>query len=139
MAENIDFYISLAKREILEKKLIELPNDDDLFQLAKQIQSKFITTESFMTLRKGCPLKLTKYLSSEIFLLLRKENFEVDREDLLRYIQRAIDVESAILHLISYSNEYSNGYVNEKELERYIFDSIPDLVGCKNLPEVFYP
>ena len=139
MAENIDFYISLAKREILEKKLIELPNDDDLFHLAKQIQSNFITTESFMSLRSSCPSKLSKYLSSEIFLLLRKENFEVDREDLLRYIQRAIDVESAILHLISYSNEYSNGYVNEKELERYIFDSIPDLVSCKNLPEVFHP
>lgn len=139
MTENIEYYIALAKREILEQKLIELPNDDDIYQLAKQMKSNMITAEDYVKLGLTCPSKLKRYLTSEIFLLLRKENFEIDREDILRYIQRAIDVESAILHLISYSNEYSNGYVNEKELERYIFDSIPDLVGCKNLPEVFYP
>ena len=55
-------------------------------------------------------------------------------------MQRSIDVDTAILHLILYANESPDAsYVNEKELERYIYDSIPDLIGSKGLPESFYP
>ena len=58
----------------------------------------------------------------------------------LRQVQRSIDVDTAILHLILYANESADAsYVNEKELERYIYDSIPELIGSKGLPESFYP
>jgi hypothetical protein len=55
-----------------------------------------------------------------------------------RFIQRSLDLESTILQLIFYSKDFSDGYLNDKELEKFIYDAIPDM-GPRGMPESFYP
>ena len=43
------------------------------------------------------------------------------------------------MKLLPYAKELKHGYIVEKEIEKYIFELIPEISGCRSLPETFYP
>ena len=155
-----------AESEILKEKSSLISNDDAVYELAKQLNStKTMDIDQFREYGSKAADSLKKYFNSISFITPHNEDCVIDSEDFLRYqmnehifyfslfipssihcilfycrfIQRSLDVELTILKLTPYAHEYKNGYLVEKELEKYIFELIPDIAGCRNLPESFYP
>lgn len=82
---------------------------------------------------------IVNYLDANTFLLLPHDiNGDVKKDDYIRYIQRSLDVEREYARLLSYSRN-KKGYITEDELEKYIFNIIPDIGNSLNLHESFYP
>ena len=135
-----------VKTKVLRRHIDALVNDVTFFELAKQLQeSHTLSYEDYLSLSRDnlVPDCMKRYVSSaSVFLTLtRNESGCILTEDLLHFIQRSIDVESTLLHLLLSAKDgfAAGGFITEKEFERYLFKLIPELSGHACMPKSFYP
>lgn len=133
-----------VKGDILRRHILALADEATFYELAKHLPSNpTLSYEGFLKLsRDSVPDIMKKYFTASMFLMLsRNENGHIMTEDLLRFIQRSMDVDSTLLHLLRYAKNglLPGGYIVEQELERYLFNSIPEISGYEKMPSSFHP
>ena len=135
-----------VKNSVLIRRLQSLADDATFYQLAQQLQSRSsLSYEAYLDIGRSddVPENLKSFFSSpSLFLTLaRGDTGHVVTDELLRYIQRALDVESTLLQLLRFSSGglSAGGFITEKELERYLFRLIPEISGHDKMPPSFYP
>jgi hypothetical protein len=134
---------SAMRVKSLKKARTGTLDEEDFFSLAQQ-QSEFgqptMNFSEFKEHARKAPTCSRKYFDSATFLKFpRDKSGCINCEDFLRYVRRSIDVETTALQLLAHARELTNGYMTEQELERYIFELIPEMRGCQRLHESFYP
>ena len=154
--------------ELLQMKKDVLADDAAFYQLGKLLQGVGILSyEDFLRTKNSnsCPPSLRKYFTPRTFLsLARDESGCIAREDFMRFVQRTIDVEAVTVGLLRHTvcDEDVSGpasgdpggswsvnglsgkggnlcFITEQELERFVFELIPSIPGCKELDIRFYP
>jgi len=135
-----------VKNSVLIRRLRSLADDATFYQLAQQLQSRpSLSYEAYLDVGRSddVPQSLKSFFSSpSLFLILaRGDTGHVVTDELLRYIQRALDVESTLLQLLRFSSDglSPGGFITEKELERYLFRLIPEISGHDKMTPSFYP
>lgn len=132
------------KAEILQRRTEALVDDATFYELAKHLpEYPTLSYEGFQQLRlERVPKNMQKYFTPSLFLMLtRSEQGNIVTEDLLRFIQRSMDVESTLLQLLRFAKDglMPGGFITEQELERYLFQSIPEISGFERMPSSFHP
>ena len=154
--------------ELLQMKKDVLSDDEAFYQLGKQLQGvNVLSYEDYLERKNAdsCPPSLRKHFTPRNFLsLARDENGCIGREDFLRFVQRTIDVEAVTVGLLRHTvcdediaaavsedsegswsvnglsgKDGNLGFITEQELERFIFELIPSIPGCRELDIRFYP
>jgi hypothetical protein len=100
-----------------------------------------LTYDDFLQHATTAPPNLRRFFSAQNYLMFPKDQrCGILVESFLRFVQRSIDVENVSLQLIAHAAENSaQGFLNERELERFILDRIPEIGACAELPESFFP
>ena len=144
-----------------------MSNDEAFYELGRILEG--VSTLSYddylkLPVSVGCDEILKRYFTPRNFLsLARDESGCVGKDDLMRFIQRTMDVEVTIVGLLRHTvcDESTTdkageadgswgvkgisgvdgkiGYITEQELERFIFELIPSIPGCRDLDFRFYP
>jgi len=132
-----------VRSNMLSMRQEALCDDDAVFKLARLLSDPpTLSYDEFKMRAAEAPPGLEKYFTATTFLTLaRDEKGAIVSEDFLRYIQRSMDVESSMLALMQHAtSDFSSlGFLSEQELERYLFDLIPDMPSCSSLHPSFYP
>lgn len=160
-------------QEIVEMKKDMLSNEEAFYELGRMLEDvNTLSYEAYMRLSsdEDCAEILKRYFTPRNFLsMARDESGCVGKDDLMRFVQRTIDVESTIVGLLRHTvcdDSISDtaggeggaggadgswgvkgisgidgkvGYITEQELERFIFELIPSIPGCRDLDFRFYP
>ena len=85
------------------------------------------------------PRTLRRFFTAEHYLMFPKDHHGgILTASFVKYVQRSVDVEAVSLQLLAHAKETA-GYINERELERFLYERIPEIGACAALPESFYP
>jgi Ca2+-binding EF-hand superfamily protein len=152
--------------EVIQMKKDFLSDDEAYSQLDQLIPELTVSYEEYVALRDSaqCPQMLKKYFTPQNFLsLARDEKGNIGKEDFMRFIQRTADVEATTVGLLRHTvcdesasdpgsdaegswgvkgvsgKDGSIGFISEQELERYVFELIPTIPGCRELDFRFFP
>ena len=146
--EDLGALRARVKAEVLRSRLELLVDDVTLMDLADRLRSQpSLSYDEYVELSRGedsvVPAGMRRFVSSpSVFLTLtRNDSGRILTEDLLHFVQRSMDVESTLLHLLRFaSNGLSAGcFITEQELERYLFKLIPEISGHESISRAFYP
>jgi Ca2+-binding EF-hand superfamily protein len=106
---------SRVRNEVLRLKQDALCDEDDVYLLGEVMEDyPLLSYENFMNIKKSedCPEGLRKFFTPFVFLsFVRDKNGCISREDLIRYIQKSIDMDAFALGLVKhsvYANENDN-------------------------------
>ena len=82
---TIEELLDRAKREVLEKKIASISNDESLYELAKQMNSMTkMNFYQFKQLALTAPDSLKKYFNAKYFITPTNDDNVIDCEDFLR-------------------------------------------------------
>ena len=180
--ETIFKFQSSMQRDALHEKLSLIPAETEVLALADKLadEPKLDYTRFKQLLRttstnddtdtkagasssssgSGKPTGIRKYLSAKTFLLLPKDETGcIKTADLLKFVQKSVDVEEVGLNLFRHcicedddldepaagggwgvhGVSGSTGFISEAELERYIFELIPSIISCADFEINFHP
>ena len=130
---------SVAK-EIREGTAVS-PDDFEALYRTLTGGSTTLTYDDFLQHATTAPPHLRRFFTAQNYLMFPKDQrCGILVEPFLRFVQRTIDVETVSLQLVAHAAENSaQGFLNERELERFILDRIPEIGACVELPESFFP
>lgn len=130
------------RAKIIDNRHDMIPGDKMFNEIANDLHGMpKMTYDQFVSIRNRIPNIAQKYFTAKIFFqFVPDENFSIDTEDFLRYLQRSIDVESTILNLHSYASSNSDsGLITESELEYFILETTPKIPALRHMHDTFRP
>lgn len=146
--DNSDRIVSSIRRRIilnvLEKRRSTLSKDEDFFDLVKLIEESksypTLTYQGFKENSELAPFSTKRFFSAATFLMFPKNDADaISCDDFLRFVQRSMDVENTAMKLLLFAQEGNHSFLTEHELERYIYELIPEIPDSNKLHESFYP
>lgn len=129
-----------VRRQIIDKKRLYIPDLECETDIIRLLNGRIrINYEEFKKLSESCSDMAKPFFSAKIFLKFqRDESGFIIVADFLRSVHQTITVESTMLDLACYA-QTSNGCIEELELERFIYEYIPDLLALANVHFSMYP
>ncbi len=132
------------RSKIIDDRYDMIPSDKMFSEIASDLNGMLkMTYDQFVAIRNRVPNKAQKYFTAKkFFQFIPDENFAINTEDFLRYLQRSIDVESTILNLHSYAQASGNsdsGFITESELEYFILETTPKIPALRHMHDTFRP
>lgn len=133
-------YKKLIRDDMIEFKRSHIPNHEVRRAVCDHFRSRIrLDYELYKSMSMKMPLIMKRFFTAEVFLKLPRDTDScILVEDLLGYINFHCILEETMLDIAAYAHSDS-GFIEELELERYIFDSIPSFVPLQNVHESMYP
>eukprot|EP01036_Dinobryon_divergens_P031956 gene31956-41453_t len=130
----VKFQALKAKRnEIISWELLRVFIKDTIENTVNEdevaLQSSRISYETFKRISEEAPERCKKYFSPSNFIRFPKYNHQIEKNDLIRFLERSVEIERCIVDLMEYVDGDSvvTAAITEQQLEAYLFILIPQI------------